>query len=128
MRVLLDTHAFLWWVADSPLLSQRAREVMSDGSNQLLLSAASAWEIAIKARLGKLTLPDTPARFVPAQLSQNAIDTLPVLVSHALHVFDLPDYHRDPFDRLLVAQSQLEHLPILTADAQIAQYAVDVLW
>jgi PIN domain nuclease of toxin-antitoxin system len=101
---------------------------MSDGSSQLFFSAASAWEIAIKVQLGKLTLPDIPARFVPEQLSANAIDSLPVLLSHALHVGSLPGYHRDPFDRMLIAQSQLENLPILTADPRIAQYAVDIVW
>ena len=128
MRILLDTHVFLWWITDSPQLSSHAREIMSDGSSQLFFSAASAWEIAIKVQLGKLTLPDIPARFVPEQLSANAIGSLPVLLSHALHVGSLPGYHRDPFDRMLIAQSQLENLPILTADPRIAQYAVDIVW
>ncbi len=128
MRVLLDTHAFLWWIVDSPQLSPHAREIIGDGSNQLFVSAASAWEIAIKVQLGKLTLPDAPECFVPEQLSRNAMESLPILLSHALHVSMLPVYHRDPFDRMLVAQSQLEDLPILTADPQITQYAVNVLW
>ena len=128
MRVLLDTHTFLWWIADDPWLSPRAREIISDGENHLFLSAASAWEIAIKARLGRLTIPEPIATFVPAQLAENAIEGLPIGLSHAFHVYSLPDHHRDPFDRMLVAQSQLENLPILTGDPLIAQYPVETIW
>lgn len=128
MRVLLDTHAFLWWITDDPRLSERARKIIGDGKNRLYLSAASGWEVAIKAALGRLKLPDAPERFIPEQLALNAIETLPVRMSHALHIYSLPRHHRDPFDRLLVAQAQLEKLPILTADTQIARYPVEVIW
>jgi PIN domain nuclease of toxin-antitoxin system len=128
MRVLLDTPSFLWWVTDDPRLSPRAREIMSDGENQLLFSAASAWEIAIKARLGRLTIPEPLATFVSAQLAENAIEGLPIGLSHALQVHSLPDHHRDPFDRMLVAQSRIENLPILTGDRLIAQYPVETVW
>lgn len=113
---------------DDPRLSRRARELIADGANQLFFSAASGWEIAIKAQLGRLQLTNTPARFIPEQLAVNAIEVLPVQLSHALRVFSLPPHHRDPFDRLLVAQAQLEVLPILTADPQLARYAVRVIW
>ena len=128
MRVLLDTHTFLWWITDDASLSRRAREIIGDGNNVLFLSTASAWEIAIKVDLGILTLPGRPERFIPEQLALNAIDSLPVHLSHALHVYDLPNLHRDPFDRMLVAQSQLEDLPLLSADPRLAQYAIDILW
>jgi len=128
MNVLLDTHAFLWWIDDNPKLSPRAREIISDAGNVLFLSAASGWEIAIKARLGKLTLPDDLERFIADQLVANAFSSLPIQLSHALHVYTLPAHHRDPFDRILVAQSQLEDMPILTTDSQIAQYPVQVIW
>jgi PIN domain nuclease of toxin-antitoxin system len=128
MNVLLDTHAFLWWIADNPELSSRAREVMGDGDNVLLLSAASGWEIAIKSKLGRLQLPDNPDRFVSEHMSINAMTSLPIQLSHALHVYSLPDHHRDPFDRILVAQSQLEKLPIVTRDPQITRYSVEVIW
>ena len=128
MRVLLDTHTFLWWITDDASLSRRAREIIGDGNNVLFLSTASAWEIAIKVDLGILTLPGRPERFIPEQLALNAIDGLPVHLSHALHVYDLPNLHRDPFDRMLVAQSQLEDLPLLSADPRLAQYAIDILW
>lgn len=128
MNALLDTHTFLWWIDDAPQLSQRAREVISDGRNAIFLSAASGWEIAIKARLGKLKLPDEPERFIPGQLTANAFRSLPIQLSHALHVYTLPSHHRDPFDRILVAQSLLEGMPILTADPQITRYPIRVIW
>jgi PIN domain nuclease of toxin-antitoxin system len=128
MRVLLDTHSFLWWVTDDPRLSPRAREIMSDGENRLFFSAASAWEIAIKAGLGRLTFSEPIAPFVLAQLAENAIEGIPIGLSHALHVCSLPDHHRDPFDRMLVAQSQIENLPIVTGDPLIARYAVETIW
>ncbi len=128
MRFLLDTHTFLWWITDDPQLSSRAREVMADAAQELFLSAASGWEIAIKVRLGKLTLPEDREAYISEQLRINAIQSLPVRMAHALHVAGLPDHHRDPFDRMLVAQCQLEGLPILTVDPQISKYDVDVVW
>ena len=128
MKVLLDTHTFLWWITDDPQLSKTARQVMEGPDNELFLSAASGWEIAIKARLGKLKLPDDLQGFVSEQLRINAIRVLPIQMAHALRVYTLPGHHRDPFDRLLVAQSQLEQLPILTDDPQMAQYSITVIW
>ncbi len=128
MKVLLDTHAFLWWIADDPRLSLRARQVMEAADTELFLSAVSGWEIAIKSRLGKLRLPADLEDFIVEQLGINAIQVLPIQMSHALRVYTLPDLHRDPFDRMLVAQSQLERLPILTGDPQIAQYPVTTIW
>jgi len=128
VRVLLDTHTFLWWISNDTRLSSRAREIISNGNNELLLSAASGWEIAIKVRLGRLQLPYEPERFIPEQLVINAIQSLPIKISHALHTYSLPIYHRDPFDRIIIAQAQLEGLPILTSDPQIAKYKVEIIW
>ena len=128
MRALLDTHAFLWWVTDDVHLSPRARAIIADGNNELFLSAASGWEMAIMTRLGKLHLPDNPASFVFEQLRINAIEPLAVQMTHALRVYSLPGHHRDPFDRILVAQAQVERMPIITADPQVAQYDVEILW
>lgn len=128
MRVLLDTHTFLWWVTDAVGLSPRARKIISEKRNQIFLSAASGWEMAIKANLGKLFLPKNFETFILKQLWANAIEVLPVQMSHALHVYQLPNHHQDPFDRMLIAQSQLENLPIVTSDSQIAQYSVKVMW
>jgi PIN domain nuclease of toxin-antitoxin system len=128
MRVLLDTHTFLWWIDNDRRLPTRVRVLMGDGSNVLLFSAASGWEIAIKARLGKLQLPEELASFLTAQLVRNHVTILSIHLSHTLHVYTLPALHRDPFARLLVAQSQLEQLPILTADPLIQQYNVQTIW
>lgn len=128
MRALLDTQAFLWWITDDPRLSPRACRVIESGENQLLLSAASGWEMAIKAQLGRLQLPRDLERFIAEQLALNAIESLPIQMAHALHVYRLPEHHRDPFDRLLIAQAQLENLSIVTADAQITRYSVKTIW
>jgi len=128
MKVLVDTHAFLWWITDDPRLSLRAREIFADGNNELLFSAASGWEISIKVQIGRLRLPADPESFIVDQLRINAIKSLAIQMNHALHVSTLPSHHRDPFDRLLVAQAQLEGLPILSADPQIGKYHVEVVW
>lgn len=128
MKALLDTHAFLWWIADDARLSPRVIELITDGANRLFLSAASGWEMAIKAKLGKLELPAPVAAFVDEQLRTNGIESLPIQMRHALHVFELPPHHRDPFDRLLIAQAQLERMPILSSDPQLALYPVEVIW
>jgi PIN domain nuclease of toxin-antitoxin system len=128
MRALLDTHTFLWWVNNDQRISERVREIIGDGSNPLFLSAASGWEIAIKAQLGKLQLPTNLDQFIAEQLALNAIEPLSIQMRHALHVATLPAHHRDPFDRILVAQSRLEDLSIISADPLIARYDVQVIW
>ncbi len=128
MKVLLDTHTFLWWINDDPQLSYEARQIITDGENILFLSAASGWEIAIKTGLGRLVLPADITSFLFEQLSINAISPLPVQMNHALHVYTLPDFHRDPFDRMLIAQAQVEGLPILTADRKFTSYQVEIIW
>jgi PIN domain nuclease of toxin-antitoxin system len=128
MKVLLDTHAFLWWITDDPQLSIAARNIISNGENQIFLSAASGLEIAIKARLGKLKVPANVEQFIFEQMAANNFEVLPIKLSHAVHVYALPDHHRDPFDRLLISQAQLEDLSLITADAQIANYEVKTIW
>ena len=128
MKALLDTHTFLWWNLDAPQLSETARDFISDGRNEIFLSAASAWELAIKYSKGRLELPETPEHYVAHRLTRHRFSTLPIQLSHALQVYSLPEIHKDPFDRLLVAQSQLESLPLLTADAEIARYDVNIIW
>lgn len=128
MRALLDTHAFLWWVTDDSRLSSSAQRIITEPSNTLFLSAASAWEIVIKVRLGKLTLPDAPEIYIPNRLELNRFESLPIQIVHALQVTNLPDLHRDPFDRIIIAQSQVEKMPIVTVDSRITQYPVDVIW
>ncbi len=124
MRVLLDTHVWLWMLAAPERLSKKGRSIIIAAENELVLSAASTWEIAIKFALGKLQLPETPESYIPRLIARSAVTPLPVHVRHTLHVATLPTHHRDPFDRLLVAQAQLEDLPILTADASFRRYDV----
>ena len=128
MKALLDTHTFLWWNLDDPQLSGAAREFIGDGRNEIFVSAASAWEIAIKAAKGRLSLPEPPGQYVAERMRRHRFSALPIELSHALHVYGLPTTHADPFDRLLVAQSLLEDLPILTADGDIARYEVKIIW
>ena len=127
MRVLLDTQCFLWMAAAPERLSRRARSIAEDADNELLLSAASAWEIAIKHGLGKLQLPEPPVRYVPSRLTILRTTPLPISHEHALRVSTLPPHHRDPFDRLLIAQSQIEDLPVMTADVVFLKYNVSVI-
>ena len=128
MRALLDTHAFLWWITDDKRLSDKARAVISDGANELFFSSASGWEIAIKAGLGRLEVPGDLGRFVADRISRNALQVLPIQLSHALYVHKLPNHHRDPFDRILVSQALLEEIPLLSADPEITRYSVEVVW
>jgi PIN domain nuclease of toxin-antitoxin system len=129
MRILLDTHCWLWWVSEPERLREAARNQIADGRNTILLSAASSWEIAIKYALGKLPLPEPPEDFVPKRLSRDAILGLPVEHLHALRVAALPDHHRDPFDRLLIAQAQVEGIPIMTVDPQFRLYdQIEIIW
>jgi PIN domain nuclease of toxin-antitoxin system len=96
--------------------------------NEVFISAVTGWEIAIKTQIGRLRLPDEPQQFILEQLRVNAMISLPIEITHALHISQLPDYHKDPFDRMLVAQAQLEKLPILSADPDIGKYDVEVIW
>ncbi len=128
MRLLLDTCSFLWIAGGAPELSARAREAFEDPANDVFLSAASAWEIAIKHRMGRLPLPEPPETFVPGNREAHGIEPLGLDEPAALRVARLPDLHRDPFDRILVAQAIEESLVLLTPDEAIRQYAVRTLW
>jgi PIN domain nuclease of toxin-antitoxin system len=128
VNALLDTHTFLWWVLDDPQLSPLCRQIITDGSHTIYFSAASAWEMAIKCQIGKLSLPDLPASYVTSRVALNSFQILPIALSHALHIHGLPMLHRDPFDRILIAQCQTENMPLLTADPLIAQYNIQTLW
>jgi PIN domain nuclease of toxin-antitoxin system len=128
MRILLDTHALLWAAAGDPRLSDAARAIIEDSGQELLFSAVSALEIAIKRAAGRLELPDDPATWVRTRLLAFGLIALPVTVEHALEAGALPVHHRDPWDRLLVAQGRVEGVPILTADPLFARYEVTTLW
>ncbi len=123
-RLLVDTHALLWWLADDPALSAAARTSIADPANEPTVSVASIWEIAIKQSLGKLAAPD--------DLTETIVDEgftlLSINAQHAWRVRELPHHHRDPFDRLLIAQAMTERMPIMTSDTSFDSYDVEVRW
>jgi PIN domain nuclease of toxin-antitoxin system len=123
LRLLLDTHALLWWLADDLRLDEAARDAVADPASYVAVSAVSAWEISIKKTLGRLEAPDDLAE----QLVRHRFDALAITVPHALLAGSLPAHHADPFDRMLVAQAQLERLAIVTRDPNIPRYAVATL-
>lgn len=128
MQVLLDTHCWLWCIAEPEKLSNRVREIALNSSNELFLSAASIWEISIKVSLGKLPLPEPSNEFIPHWLKVLNITTLNIRAEHALVVANMPFHHNDPFDRMLIAQSSIEKLPIVSIDAAFKNYNVEVIW
>ena len=128
MRILLDTQCWLWMHAHPERFNPEALAAVQGERNQLFLSAASAWEIAVKYTLGKLPLPVPPQEYVPSRLQRADTQALPVTHDHALRVATLPFHHRDPFDRLLIAQCQIERLALLTADRQFEPYDLETVW
>jgi len=127
MRVLLDTQAWLWMLMAPERFSRHSLRIVEKTANELVLSAASAWEIEIKHELGRLELPGTPESVIPDLMLRSGVEPLAISHAHALRAGALPAHHRDPFDRLLIAQAQIESLPILTSDNQIAVYEVEVI-
>jgi PIN domain nuclease of toxin-antitoxin system len=123
-RWLVDTHALLWWLDDAPALSQPARETISDPANTVLVSTASLWEIAIKQSLGKLSVPAE----LPDEIADAGFGWLTVGVEHSWAARELPFHHRDPFDRLLVAQALEEQIPVITRDERFAAYGITTRW
>ncbi len=127
MRYLIDTKVFLWMQAEPEKLGPRAAEVLTADRNELYLSAASAWEIAIKFRLGRVVLPTPPARYVPERMAASRILHLPIDASHALGAAVLDDHHTDPIDRLLVSQALADKMPLLSTDTTLAAYGIEIL-
>lgn len=124
MKYLLDTHVFLWWLQDDPLLALEAREVIADPRSIICVSAASFWEIAIKKKLGKIKFQ----RNLLKELEKNSFQSLGITPEHALETEKLPSRHRDPFDRILIAQSRLEKMTLITADSQMTHYKLPLLF
>ena len=127
MRLLLDSHTFLWWVQDDPALKRRARAAIADPDNDCFLSHASIWDMTIKASLGKLKLPSTVERFVVEHCEVNSFHLLPISLAHIASVESLPFHHRDPFDRLLVAQARHEAMTFVSRDSSVKAYGVSVI-
>jgi len=128
MRILLDTCAFLWLVTDDPQASELAKEIFLKEDNELLLSAVTGFEIAVKYSLGKLRLAEPPKEFITNRINANALTELPVSMTHTLILQNLPLHHKDPFDRLLVAQAMVNQIPLLSADQQLSAYDIHRLW
>ena len=126
-RFLIDTHCWLWWNGTPERLAPTVRTLIADASNEILFSTASAWEIAIKHGLGKLKLPDDPDSYIPERLMTNRMRVLPIGLTHTLGIGRLPLHHRDPFDRILIAQAQTENLIVITADRLFSLYDIEVL-
>lgn len=128
MRVLLDTHVILWWLTDDSKLPEAPREVIADPGNEILASAASAWEISTKYRLGKLPEAADVALDFDSVLIRAGMTPLPITVAHAIRAGALEGDHRDPFDRMLIAQGQLESVPVVTGDSAFSLFDVELIW
>jgi PIN domain nuclease of toxin-antitoxin system len=128
LRQLLDAHTLLWYVVDDPQLSQSAKAVMLDAANEILISPASYWEIAIKVRLGKLTLHQPYEAFLDLCLDTYGFTILPIEPRHTAALITLPLHHKDPFDRLLVAQAMVEDIPLISGDPVLDSYPIRRLW
>ncbi|MBD1804384.1 type II toxin-antitoxin system VapC family toxin [Microcoleus sp. FACHB-SPT15] len=128
MRLLLDTHTFIWFVTDNPKLSVIVRSLIEDENNEKLLSTASLWEMAIKQSTGKLSFSLPFREFIEQQLGRNSTELLDINLDHITVVATLPFHHRDPFDRLLIAQAMAEQIPILSADSAFDAYSINRLW
>jgi PIN domain nuclease of toxin-antitoxin system len=128
MNLLLDTHTFLWFWWDDPSLSSTARDAICDPANRKLISLASSWEIAIKVSIKKLALGAPYRGYIHTHMTRNNFELLQITDDHLAAVVDLPFYHRDPFDRMLVAQALCENIAIVSADAQLDAYGVQRIW
>jgi PIN domain nuclease of toxin-antitoxin system len=128
MNLLLDTHTLLWFLRDDPQLSEIAKKLIEDPGNRKLVSVASCWEIAIKAGLGKLDLAEPSRTLLEREIPANNLEILSISLAHATAVESLPPHHKDPFDRLLIAQSMIEGIPIVGADSIFDLYQIDRRW
>ena len=128
MRFLLDTHCWIWSVSEPGKFHHEGAELIENADNTVVFSAVSAFEIAVKTSIGKMHLPEPAETYVTSRVEQLGMSVLPIHLSHALRVARLPNHHTDPFDRLLVAQSQVEDLPLMTADAALAAYDIELIW
>ncbi len=130
MRLLLDTHAFLWWINPHERLSARTRDILANGTHEIFVSAVTPWEVAIKATIGRFNIAEPLGPFFARALSANGFRMLPIDLTHAVAVRDLPlrADHRDPFDRMLVAQAKVENLAVVSADRHFDAYGVERVW
>jgi PIN domain nuclease of toxin-antitoxin system len=128
MKLMLDTHAFIWWDSEPAKLSSQALALCQDPANQLLLSVASVWEMQIKLQLGKLTIRIPLADVITHQQQTNNVDIVPITLTHVLTLDGLPSYHKDPFDRLIIAQAMVEGIAVISNDPMFAHYPIKLIW
>ena len=128
MKYLLDTHAFLWFVSGDNRLSSKAQSIIKKSRNDIYFSAVSAWEMSIKIRLGRLSIEEELEPFIIKQLSENNFSALSITIFHSIYTLKLPHIHKDPFDRMIVAQSQVEDMHLISRDKNIKKYKVPVVW
>ena len=128
MKYLLDTHAFLWFVSEDSRLSSTAKSIIKTRNNEVYFSAASVLEMSIKIRLGRLTIEDDLETFIVKQLAENSFHALSVTIFHSIYTSKLPEIHKDPFDRMIIAQSQVEDMCLISKDKNIKKYKVPVVW
>lgn len=128
MQYLLDTHVFIWWITSDRRLSAKAGDLIRSRRNAIYWSVVSSWEVSIKHALGKLIFDEPPESLLPPELDKNQIETLPILNAHAFLAGQLPLHHKDPFDRMLIAQARIESMGIISNDGKLHHYDVDVFW
>ena len=130
MKALLDTHAFLWWINRHERLTAKALDTIGSGRNEIFVSVVNVWEIVIKAKSGRIQMPGDLGSFLNRQIAENSFQILPIQMPHALHVYELPDHprHKDPFDRLLVAQALSEDMPVISNDGLLDDYGIERIW
>jgi PIN domain nuclease of toxin-antitoxin system len=128
MRYLLDTHAFLWFISDDSRLSRKATSIIRKAENEIFLSTVSVWEIAIKTQLGRLQIEEDVDVFILSELEKNTFLALPITIPHAAYITKLPDIHKDPFDRMLIAQSTVENMALISGDQSIRKYSLEIEW
>lgn len=128
MDYLLDTHVFLWFASDDIKLSTAAKKIIEDGKNNIYLSSASIWELSIKISIGKLKLKKDINKFIAENIAKYRYIPLSVTIHHALAITKLPEIHKDPFDRMLIAQASIEKMKIITSDGYISKYSVKTIW
>ncbi len=128
MKYLLDTHAFLWFVSDDNRLSSKAKSIIKNNKNEIYFSAVSAWELSIKSSLRRLTIKEELEPFIVKQLAENNFSTLSITIFHSIYTSKLPEIHKDPFDRMLIAQSNVEKISLISKDKDIKKYKVQIVW
>ena len=128
MKYLLDTMVWLWSVSSVENIGADGHAILADQDAEIYLSVASTWEISIKARIGKFTLPEPPPTYIPKRLTEQNIQALTINQTHALKVYELPLHHRDPFDRLIIAQALTEEMTVLTSDRGFEKYPIEIIW